>query len=121
MDELYKRILSTVDDTKLTLRVLSLYAGAPELAASLRRSAALFLSLEEEDIDVALIDLSSIVSYYQSFGYVEILHASFVDFLSDKRRSNEFYIDIASTNTEFFCRTLEWIKGPDGIRGTVLL
>jgi hypothetical protein len=68
-----------------------------------------FLSLEEGDIDLALVHLSSIVSYNESSGEVKILHASFVDFLSDKRRSNEFYIDAASALTEF-----------DGIQGMVV-
>jgi len=111
LDALYNEILTSVDDIKLTLRVLCLYAGAPSFAWWLGKSAALFLSLEEEDIDVALIDLSSIVSYDESTGFAEILHASFVDFLSDKRRSNEFYIDMASTHTDFLCRTLQSVKG----------
>src|SRR5882757_6881382 len=124
LDGLYTQILCSVDDIQLTLRVLSLYTAAPDLGYYLGQpysmSAELFLSLEEGDIDIALTNLSSIVSYDESSGEVEILHASFVDFLSDKHRSNEFYIDMASTRTEFACRTLQCVKGPDGIEGTVL-
>jgi hypothetical protein len=57
--------------------------------------AELFLCLEE------LIDLSSIVSYDESSGEVEIQPTSLVDLLSDKRRSNGFYIDMASTHADF--------------------
>jgi len=124
LDGLYKQILSSVDDIQLTLRVLSFYTSVPSLVGYFGPkpsiSAELFLLLEEGDIDIALTHLSSIVSYDESSSMVEILHASFVDFLSDKRRSNEFYIDMASTRTEFACRTLQYVKGPDGIAGTVL-
>jgi hypothetical protein len=85
LDALYNQILSSVDNITLTLRVLSLYTTAPYLGNSLGKSAEPFLSLEEGDIDLALIDLSSIVLYNESSGEVEILHASLVDFLSDKR------------------------------------
>jgi hypothetical protein len=83
-------------------------------------SAELFLSLEEGDIDLALFNLASITSYNESSGKVKILHASFINFLFDKHRSNEFYIDMASTCTEFACRTLQYVKGSDGIAGTVI-
>ena len=85
-----------------------------------RKAAELFLSLEEGDIDLALIDLSSIVSYNESSGEVEILHASLVDFLSDKRRSNEFHVDMGSACADVVCRTLQFVKGPDGIEGTIV-
>jgi hypothetical protein len=124
LDAFYKQILFSVDNIPRTLRVLSFYAAAPALAKHLNEtssmSAELFLSLEEGDIGLALIDLSSIVSYNESSGTVKILHASFVDFLSDKRRSDNFYIDLASTRTDFFCRTLQYVRGPDGIQGTVI-
>ena len=68
-----------------------------------------------------LIDLSSIVSYDEPSREVEIQPTSLVDFLSDKHRSNGFYIDMASTHADFVCRTLQWVKGPDGIRGTAVL
>jgi hypothetical protein len=126
LDALYKQILSSVDDIQLTLRVLTLYTAAPDLVfyffghPSSSMSAEYFLSLEKGAIDLALTNLSSIISYDESSGEVKILHASFIDFLSDKHRSNEFYFDRASTQTEFVCRTLQCIKGPDGIAGTVV-
>ena len=78
----------------------------------------LFLSLEPGDIQMALINLSAIVSYDESSRDVQVLHASLVDFLSDKRRSNIFYIDMPSTCTDFLSRILPYVKGPDGVRGT---
>jgi len=121
LDALYNHVLSSVDDIQLTLRVLSFYVMMPKFAYLLGFDASvlpeLFLSLEPGDIRMALINLSSIVSYDESSGKVTILHASLVDFLSDKRRSNIFHIDLASTCTDFICRILQCVKGPDGTRG----
>ena len=119
LDGFYTQILSSVEDIQLTLRVLSLYIATPAIPIRIPHLIEQFLSLEEGDIDLALVDLSSIVSYDESFRQVKILHASFVDFLSDKRRSNDFYIDMASARTEFTCRTLDLVKAPDGILGMV--
>src|SRR5271168_2557695 len=85
LDALYHHIFSSVDDIQLTLRVLGLYVMTPDFAEYLSSYAfmppELFLSLEEGDIQMALINLPSIVSYHESSGiYVEILHASLVDF-----------------------------------------
>ena len=117
------RIFSSVDDIQLTLRVLSLYVMTPSFAANLPGFASMspesFLSLEQGDIQMALIDLSSIVSYDESSREVKVLHASLVDFLADKRRSTTFYIDMASTCTDFVCRVLQYVKSPDGLRGTL--
>jgi len=121
LDALYNHIFSSVDDIQLTLRVLGLYVMTPKFAGTLGllgMSPELFLSLEQGDIQLALIDLLSIVSYDESSGEVEILHTSLVDFLSDKNRSTIFYIDMAGTCTDFACRILQCVKGPDGIRGT---
>ena len=121
LDALYHHILSYVDNIELTLRVLSLHVVASNFAFNLPHFASmpaeLFLSFEPGDVQMALINLSSLVSYQECSGDVMVLHASFVDFLSDKRRSNVFYIDMASTCTEFFQRLLQYVKGPDGIRG----
>jgi len=123
LDALYNHILSSVDDIQLTLRVLGLYVMAPRFAEQLgllgttSMSPELFLSLEQGNIQMALIDLSSIVSYNESSGVVRVLHASLVDFLSDKCRSTIFYIDMASTRINLFRRILQCVKGPDGIQG----
>ena len=122
LDALYKHILSSVDDLQLTLRVLSLYIVEPQFATSLSTmSPERFLSLEHGDIYRALIPLSSIVLYCESDGSVEVLHASLIDFLFDKRRSTIFHIDSASACTDYARRVLQYVKSPDGIRGTALL
>ena len=121
MDALYNHIFSSVDNIQLTLRVLSLYLASSFFANRLCRnsmSPELFLSLEQGDIQLALINLSSIVSYDESSGVLRILHASLVDFLSDKRRSTIYYIDMPSTCIEFSRRMFQYARGSDGIGGT---
>ena len=123
LDALYHHILSSVNDIQLTLRVLSLYVVTPDFASILRRasmSPELFLSLEPGDIQIALINLSSII-LYDEYGEVNVLHASLADFLCDKRRSTIYYIDMASTCTEFIQRIIEYVTRPDGIQGTLSL
>ena len=120
LDALYNNIFSSVDDIQLTLRVLGFYL-TPSLetlvGSRFTMSPEHFLSLEKGDIQMALIDLSSILLYDQPF--FKFLHASLVDFLSDKRRSTIFYIYMASTHTDFSRRILQYVKGPDGIQGTL--
>jgi hypothetical protein len=85
LDGFYPQILSSVDNIQLTLRVLSLYIATPSIAIDIGKSGELFLSLEG-DIDLSLVNLSSIVSYNESSAEVKILHTTLI--FSDKRRYN---------------------------------
>ena len=123
LDALYHHILSSVDDIKATLSVLSLYLATPYVQIMFQggcpsESVDKFLSLEEGAAHLVLTHLSSIISYDESSGEVNILHASFVDFLVDRHRSTVFHIDIESASIHFVHRIFECIKAPDGIRGT---
>jgi hypothetical protein len=126
LDSLYHHILSSVDDIQVTLRVLSLYLATPYVEVMFQgnmpsESIEHFLSLEQGDVHLALMNLSSIISFDESSGAVNILHASLIDFLFDRRRSTTFHIDMASACTEFVHRIFQYVKAPDGIRGTLLL
>ena len=123
LDALYHHILSSVDDIQATLSVLGLYLATPYVQMMFQSTELIeeFLSLEQGDVQLVLSHLSSIVSYDKSFGEVKILHASFVDFLLDRRRSDTFHIDIATACTEFVHRVFQCIRAPDGIRGTLPL
>jgi NACHT domain len=123
LDALYHHILSSVDDIQATLSVLSLYLATPYVQIMFHSTDSVeeFLSLEQGDVHLVLSHLSSIVSCEEPFGEVKILHASFVDFLLDKRRSTVFHIDITTACTDFVHRIFERIQGPNGIRGTLSL
>ena len=120
LDALYHHILNSVDDIQATLSVLSLFLATPYVQIMFRSTEAVeeFLSLEQGDVRLVLSHLSSIVSYDESFGEVKILHASFVDFLLDRRRSTDFHIDMETACNDFVQRIFQCIKAPDGTRGT---
>lgn len=126
LDALYFHILSSVDDIQATLSVLSLYLATPYVQMMFQgnnpsESVEQFLSLEQGDLHLILLRLSSLVSYDELSGEVIILHASFVDFLFDKHRSDMFHIDLASARTNFVHLIFENVNAPNGIRGTLLL
>ena len=123
LDALYHHILNSVDDIKATLSVLSLYLATPYVQIMFKGTEAVeeFLSLEQGDVQLVLSHLSSIVSHDESYGEVKILHASFVDFLLDRRRSTIFHIDMATACNCFVHRIFQCIKAPDGIRGVLPL
>ena len=123
LDALYHHILGSVDDIRATLSVLSLYLATPYVQIMFKSTEAVeeFLSLEQGDVQLVLSHLSSIVSHDESFKEVKIMHASFVDFLLDKRRSTVFHIDMATACNDFVHRIFECVKAPDGIRGTLPL
>ena len=99
LDALYHGILSSVINVPLTLRVLSVYIIDPPISAYLDISdIEQLLSLGQSDIELALVDLPSIVSY--ETGVVATSHASLVDFLLDRRRSTVFHIDMAVRNSD---------------------
>ena len=52
-----------------------------------------FLSLKASDVELILADLSSVVRCNMRYGPIQLLHASLGDFLHDKKRSKQFYIN----------------------------
>ena len=123
LDALYHHILRSVDDIQATLSVLSLYLATPYVQIMFQGTEAVeeFLFLEQGDVHLVLSHLSSIVSYDELSGEVKILHASFVDFLLDRRRSTIFHIDIATACNDYVHRIFQFVKAPDGLRGTLPL
>lgn len=105
---------SCVADIPLTLRVLSTYIVAPVFLQFVGdpKYVEEILSLGNEDIQLALVDFSSIVSYDPIS--VKILHASLADFLLDRRRSTIFYIGMAAAKTDASCDTAR-LKKLEGI------
>ncbi|KAF8801652.1 hypothetical protein BYT27DRAFT_6785965 [Phlegmacium glaucopus] len=121
LDALYCHVLSSVDDIQATLGVLSLYLATPYVQVMFQgnspsESVDQFLCLEQGDVHLVLITLSSIVSYDEVTGEVKILHASFADFLLDRHRSTIFHIDLATASAHFVRRIFQYIKAPGGIR-----
>ena len=51
------------------------------------------LGIAAHDIDVALVDLTSVVSHDEDLDTITFLHASLPDFLLDQSRAQAYYID----------------------------
>ena len=99
LDALYRHIFSQVRDIARTTLVLVYFILGN---ATLLRRCAEVLEISEVDIHIALADLTSVVSVSSSIdGEIRFLHASLPDFLLDKARSQEFYIDKAYWSTRF--------------------
>jgi len=99
LDALYSDILSRipVHDIDATLRLLGgiIYSKFFVMDTDMIEK---LMFLDEGDATRLLVDLSSIIAIER--GDIKVLHASFGDFLSDKDRSKEYYINSKSMFTE---------------------
>ena len=94
IDALYTHILLSVQDTPLMLDILALLMGIfnfgkQNSSANISR----FLCVDPVEVDLVLASLVSITRYESMDSSVHISHASLSDFLHDKKRSGNFYID----------------------------
>ncbi|KJA20352.1 hypothetical protein HYPSUDRAFT_167075 [Hypholoma sublateritium FD-334 SS-4] len=97
LDALYRHIFSQVRDIARTTLILVYFILGN---ATLRRCAEV-LDISQADIHIALADLTSVVSVSSTKnGEIRFLHASLPDFLLDRARSQEFYIDRAYWSTQ---------------------
>ncbi|KAH9479896.1 hypothetical protein JR316_0008492 [Psilocybe cubensis] len=107
LDALYRHILMGVEEVDLILKILAFVTFCPpgfydEVSVSFVEA---FLSLETGDAQVLLHNLASLVSLDDWVGvrgplgqisrapWIRILHASLKDYLVDKSRSRDLYID----------------------------
>ncbi|KAF8812077.1 hypothetical protein BYT27DRAFT_7208025 [Phlegmacium glaucopus] len=101
LDNLYKHILSSVQDFGLTSRVLGLllYVELPFPIIGLFKIITSphfmeeFLSLQKGDVYLALSDLHSVLHAPSDDDYDFGIHASFTDFLADRYRSGRYFLD----------------------------
>ncbi|KAF8812054.1 hypothetical protein BYT27DRAFT_7088237 [Phlegmacium glaucopus] len=101
LDNLYKHILSSVQDFGLTSRVLGLllYPELPipivDLFQVIRSPHFMeeFLSLQKGDVYLALSDLHSVLDAPSDDNHHFGIHASFTDFLADRYRSGRYFLD----------------------------
>ena len=103
IDALYTHILLSVQDTPLMLDILALlmgifYFGKQNSSANISQ----FLCVDPVEVDLVLASLVSITRYESKDSSVHISHASLSDFLRDKKRSGNFYIDKTEYHTKLF-------------------
>ena len=100
LDALYLSLLSSIEDVKAILRLLSvliltdLYPKTPQVVG-------VFMSLDPGEVQCLLLDLASVIECVDKYTPIRMLHASFPDFLLDQSRSEEYYIDVSMIHTGF--------------------
>jgi hypothetical protein len=109
LDTLYRHILSTVEDTDMVLLILGFLLFRRSLNLRLQDLDKFFF-LSQGDVDILLGHLSSIITISNHVPYIQILHASFGDFLCDAARSKEFYIDLSRIHTRCMLLCFQHIK-----------
>jgi hypothetical protein len=80
-----------LEDVKGTIRLLGILIlahlyNSPEVVGE-------FMSLDPGEVQCLLLDLASVVECVDKKTEIRMLHASFPDFLLDRSRSLEYYID----------------------------
>ena len=105
LDALYIHVLSSAEDLEVVLKILALRILGLEATTT---SMEALLGLEYGDIPVLLGDLGSLVQCVPMSTLsqtpdlnVQIFHASLKDFLFDKSRSNNMYLDPRLRHAEF--------------------
>ena len=99
LDGLYLSILSSVEDIKATIRLLGVLVltnispQTPEVVGE-------FMFLDPGEVQRLLLDLASVVKCVDKETEIRMLHASFPDFLLDRSRSGEYYIDPSMMHAE---------------------
>ncbi len=88
LDSLYQHIFSRVHNiTRVTEILAAAILGVSPDKEIINHT----IGIASDDIDIALADLASVVSY--DTGDITFLHASLPDFLLDQSRSQQYYID----------------------------
>ena len=100
LDELYRHILSSVEDTPMTIQIIAtiLTLQTPYNLNKFEPLSSIF-ELSPSDIKLRLIDLGSLVECGESEYRLKVLHASLGDFLFDEARSHELYVNRRSIHT----------------------
>jgi hypothetical protein len=111
LDALYMGILSSVDDIKATLRLLGVLILA-DLNRKTPKVVGEFMFLDPGEVQSLLLDLASVIECVDKDTEIRMLHASFPDFLLDRLRSEEYYIDSSLMHMEIAQLCLSHIRLP---------
>jgi len=122
LDALYMMILSSAEEVEpenmsQILYALSLYSH--QVFDDSRHDICEFMSLDEQELDILLCDLGSLLSIEATPGLKEtdkkvktlrILHASLHDFLLDRERSGRYHIAIDAYRTQHLANILQYMS-----------
>ena len=109
LDALFTHILSSVADICLVLEVLSLLLTVLGMSTSSHIEE--LMSCGQGEIQLLLIDLHSIIWVLESdTDEIQILHASFRDYLLDRSRSGPFFIDLSEAYAKLAVKYIHHIN-----------
>jgi hypothetical protein len=114
LDALYHQIFSTVidvDKLRDVLSVILLATHVPKTQAAIED----FLSYSPGTVDILLSDLSSIIALplpEEANGRIQILHASLTDFLYDRSRSVDMFVDVEAAHAFIAIRLMHRFNQP---------
>lgn len=114
LDTLYRHILSRAlekSSVEMIWRALGLVAMRSSPAGAFHPDiTSKFLNLADGELDTLLIATSSLVSVSQFPSGITFYHKSFVDFLREKSRAGQFYIDEEAYLTYAWSRCVDVIS-----------
>ncbi|KIM43687.1 hypothetical protein M413DRAFT_443595 [Hebeloma cylindrosporum] len=114
LDALYSQIFSTVIDIEKLRDVLSvilLTAHIPKTQTAIEE----FLSYSSGTVDILFSDLPSVIalpSLEEPDSQIQILHASLTDFLYDRSRSGNMFIDVEAAHAFIAIRLMHRFNQP---------
>jgi hypothetical protein len=111
LDALYIGILSSVENVKETIRLLGILILA-EFRCKTPEVVGQFMFLDPSEVQCLLSDLASVIECVDKDTEIRMLHASFPDFLLDRSRSKEYYIDSLLMHMEITQLCLSHISVP---------
>ena len=102
LDAIYMHLFSSVSEIQAVLRIMGILIAPIKTGSPLETPVDIeeFLSLEAGDVELILADLCSVVRCEMRYVPIQLLHASLGDFLRDKKRSRQFYIDGSTQHKE---------------------
>ncbi|KAF4609683.1 hypothetical protein D9613_012043 [Agrocybe pediades] len=113
LDSLYTMILQSVLDVEKLSRILSFQLIAksrPVPCSTIER----ILSYEDGEINILFCDLQAVVEIQRDEPvedrYLEVVHASFEDYLLDPERSKQFHVDIEQERNRHLISIIQYLS-----------
>lgn len=105
LDTLYIHIFSTVADIKAVIRIFEVLLLFTPLSSGSIKDVEKFLNLKPGELQITLSDLHSIIAVPSPqenvIHHLRLFHASLGDFLFDKARSGNLFIDFQNAHAHF--------------------
>ncbi|KAF4609773.1 hypothetical protein D9613_012055 [Agrocybe pediades] len=113
LDSLYTMILQSALEVEKVFQILSFRLMTKSLripCSAIER----ILSYEEGEIDILFCDLQAVVEIrrvaFSEDRYLEVVHASFEDYLLDPERSKQFHVDIEQERNRHFASIMQYLS-----------